>query len=75
MQPKVAKEIIMVDLKNISLNDFEVVDAPKHELKRGRKVRCTFFRVKPGSYKPAHSNLTITDMPKELYDAFFQERV
>lgn len=65
----------MVDLKNICLDEFEVVDAPKHELKPGQKVRCTFFRVKPGSYKPAHSNLTTTDMPKELYDAFFQERV
>ena len=65
----------MVDLKNLNLDDFEVIDAPKREMNRDQKVRCTFFRVKPGSYKPAHSDLTITDMPKELYDAFFQERV
>ena len=65
----------MVDLKNINLDNFEVVTAPKHELKPGQKVHCTFYRVKQGSYKPAYSNLTITDMPKELYDAFFQKRV
>lgn len=70
-----AKELTMVELKNIRWSDFEVVDAPKHELKPGQKVQCTYFRVNPGSYKPVHSNLTITDMPKELYDAFFQARV
>ena len=72
--PIIAKKIIMVDLKSINSDDFEVIEAPKRGLKPVREVWCTFFRVKQGDYRPSHSNLTITDMPKELYDAYFQFR-
>ena len=65
----------MVDLRNINLDDFEVMNAPKREQQPKQRVRCTFYRVKPGGYKPTQTDLTITEMPKELYNAFFQERV
>ena len=65
----------MIDLKNPKLEDFKIIEASKHELKPGQKVHCTFFRLKPGSDKPARRKHAITEMPKEMYEAFFQKRV
>ena len=63
----------MFDLKNASLEDFTLIEAPKHD--KSKKVRCTFYRVKPGCHKPAHKNRRISDMPKGLYNEFFQKGV
>ena len=63
----------MINLKNAKLEDFELIEASK--LNTGKKVHCTFFRVKPGSYKPMHKNRRIADMPKELFHEYFQKGV
>ena len=65
----------MMDLMNPKWETFECIDMPKRERKPGQKVRCTFYKIKPGSYKPERREHQITDMPKELYEAFFQARV
>lgn len=64
---------VMIDLKNAKLEDFELIEAPR--LDTSKKVRCTFFRVKPGSYKPKYKNRRIADMPKELFHEYFQKGV
>ena len=64
---------VMIDLKNAKLEDFKLIEAPK--LDTSKKVRCTFFRVKPGSYKPNYKNRRIADMPKELFHEYFQKGV
>lgn len=64
---------VMIDLKNAKLEDLELIEAPK--LNTSKKVRCTFFRVKPGSYKPMYKNRRIADMPKELFHEYFQKGV
>ena len=63
----------MIDLKNAKLEDFQLVKARQRE--NGSKIRCTFYRVKPGSYTPKHNTHRIAEMPKELYDEFFQKGV
>ena len=70
LQPKFQTHNVMIDLKNAKLEDFELIEAPK--LDRSKKVRCTFFRVKPGSYKPNYKNRRIADMLKELFHEYFQ---
>ena len=72
------KEKIMEhkQFKDFGIEDFiDMGSLPKRELKPGQKVRCTFYKIKPGSYKPERREHQITDMPKELYEAFFQARV
>ncbi len=65
----------MIDLKNLRLADYQVVEIPKNPRNTEHKMRCTFYHVKPGSYRPERKAHLITDMPIELYESFFQERV
>ena len=71
------KETIMQtkQFKDFDMSDFTIVEMPQREIKPGQKVRCTFFRLKPSSYKPARQKLEISEMPKEMYEALFQKRV
>ncbi len=63
----------MIDLKNLKLEDLEIVSS--HQRLPKEKSRCTFYRVKPGSYMPKRTKHRIADLPKELYNEFFQKRV
>ena len=64
---------MMIDLKKAKLDDFQLIKASRRETEA--KARCTFYRVKPGTYTPKHTSHRITEMPKELYDEFFQKGV
>lgn len=63
----------MIDLKDLKLDELEIVKS--HQRLPKDKVRCTFYRVKPGSYMPARKKHRIADLPKELYNEFFQKGV
>ena len=52
----------MVDLNHFNMADFQIIEAPKHDA--AQKARCTFYRVKSGSYAPMHTAHRIADMPK-----------
>ena len=45
------------------------------EIKTDKKVLCTFYRAKAGCCVPKRKHYKITDMPKELYNEFFQKKV
>ena len=61
----------MVDLKNLKWDELTFVEMPKRDM--NTKVRCTFRRAVPGSYRPDNSKCIITDLPKSWYDEFFQK--
>lgn len=65
----------MIDLKNPKWEDFDIVEMPKRELASGQKVRCTFYRAVQGACLPGASEYQVTDIPKDWYNEFFQERV
>ena len=73
--PKFQMYSAMIDLKNPKWEEFDIIEMPKHDLKSGQKVRCTFYRAVPGASTPDTSRCQVTDMPKEWYDEFFQKRV
>ena len=63
----------MIDLKNLKAEDLEIVKS--HQRLPKGKAHCTFYRVKPGSYSPKRIKHRIADLPKELYDEFFQKEL
>lgn len=69
----VSNIIIMVDLKNLKWDELTFIEMPKRDM--NTKVRCTFRRAVPGSYKPDNSKCIITDLPKSWYDEFFQKGI
>ena len=40
----------MIDLNHFNMADFQIVEAPKHEV--GQRVRASFYRTKKGCYTP-----------------------
>ena len=63
----------MIDLKNPKLSDFRIVEATPHSSMP--KARTTFFRAKKGSVMPNSNARYVTDMPKELYNEYFQKGI
>lgn len=63
----------MFDLKNAKLEDFEVIKARPRD--PNKKARCTYYRIKPGSYKPERKQHPITNLPEGFFDEHIQEGV
>ena len=62
----------MIDLKNAKLEDFRFIESKKRELKPGEKVRCTFFRAKPGIHLPKRKPYITSVLPKDIFDGHLQ---
>ena len=63
----------MFNLKNAKLEDFEIVKARPRD--PNKKVRCTYYRIKPGSYVPERKKHTITNLPEGFFDEHIQEGI
>lgn len=61
----------MIDMKNAQWKDFSMKEAAKRG--NSKKVRCTFFRLKPNDKKHELENRCIIDMPKDLFYEYFQK--
>ena len=73
MLPKRFIIAIMIDLKDLRLKDLAVIKS--HQRLPKGKAHCTFYRIKRGSYMPKRTKHRIADLPKGLYDEFFQKGV
>lgn len=66
---------IMIDLKNAKMEDFRIVRVHQRELDKDEKVRCTFYRLKPGTYTPKQHKYRHSPIPKEIFNECFRKRV
>jgi hypothetical protein len=63
----------MFNLKNAKLENFEIIKACPRD--PNKKARCTYYRIKPGSYVPERRKHEITDLPKGFFDEQIQEGI